>query len=95
MVRGCLSRLLEVGVGVKGLQVAGQDIVAHFVVNLQQRWISTEDVLGVPAIVQLHVGDYCMSLLKLLLSVNRNSHLVSIIEQSLSSRTHNRKTIPS
>ena len=44
MGRGYLYRLLEVGVGVKGLQVAGQDIVTHFIVNLQQRLISTEDV---------------------------------------------------
>ena len=32
-----LSKLLEVGIGVKGLQVADQDIVTHFIVNLQQR----------------------------------------------------------
>ena len=38
MVRGCLSRLLEVGVSVKRLQVADQDIVAHFIVNLQPRF---------------------------------------------------------
>ena len=83
MGKGYLYRLLEVGVGVKGLQVAGQDIVTHFIVNLQQRLISTEDVFHVTAIVQLHVGNYCMSLLKLLLSVNRNIHLVFIIKQSL------------
>ena len=29
-----LSKLLEVGIGVKGLQVADQDIVTHFIVNL-------------------------------------------------------------
>ena len=34
-----LSTLLEVGIGVKGLQVADQDIMTHFIVNLQQRYI--------------------------------------------------------
>ena len=29
-----LSKLLEVGIGVKGLQVADQDVVTHFIVNL-------------------------------------------------------------
>ena len=58
MGKDYLSRLLEVGVGVKRLQVAGQDIVTHLIVNLQQRWISTEDVLHITAIVQLHVGSY-------------------------------------
>ena len=34
MKNNCLFTLLEVGIGVKGLQVADQDIVTHFVVNL-------------------------------------------------------------
>ena len=37
MKNNCLFTLLEVGIGVKGLQVAEQDIVTHFIVNLQQR----------------------------------------------------------
>ena len=37
MRSGFLSKLLEVGIGVKGLQVAEQDVVTHFIVNLQQR----------------------------------------------------------
>ena len=41
MKNNCLFTLLEVGVGVKGLQIADQDIVAHFIVNLQQRYICT------------------------------------------------------
>ena len=32
-----LSKLLEVGIGVKGLQVAEQDVVAHFIVNLRKK----------------------------------------------------------
>ena len=34
MRSGFLSKLLKVGIGVKGLQVADQDIVTHFIVNL-------------------------------------------------------------
>ena len=34
MRNNCLFTLLEVGIGVKGLQVADQDIVTHFIVNL-------------------------------------------------------------
>ena len=34
MKNNCLFTLLEVGIGVKGLQVADQDIVTHFIVNL-------------------------------------------------------------
>ena len=34
MKNDCLFTLLEVGIGVKGLQVADQDIVAHFIFNL-------------------------------------------------------------
>ena len=34
MRNDCLSKLLKVGIGVKGLQVADQDIVTHFIVNL-------------------------------------------------------------
>ena len=41
MRSGFLSKLLEVGIGVKGLQVAEQDVVTHFIVNLQQRYIHT------------------------------------------------------
>ena len=34
MKNNCLFTLLEVGIGVKGLQVADQDVVTHFIVNL-------------------------------------------------------------
>ena len=34
MKYNCLFTLLEVGIGVKGLQVADQDVVTHFIVNL-------------------------------------------------------------
>ena len=34
MRNNCLFTLLEVGIGVKGLQIADQDIVTHFIVNL-------------------------------------------------------------
>ena len=37
MRSGFLSKLLEVGIGVKGLQVAEQDIVTHFIVNLHKK----------------------------------------------------------
>ena len=37
MKNNCLSKLLEVGIGVKGLQVADQDVVTHFIVNLRKR----------------------------------------------------------
>ena len=36
MSNDCLSKLLEVGIGVKGPQVADQDIMTHVVVNLRK-----------------------------------------------------------
>ena len=66
MRNNCLSTLLEVGIGVKGLQVADQDIVTHFIVNLCRKDVLCNSFVH-PVQEHTYVPERCKTVMYYLL----------------------------